>query len=91
MLMRAGVPPVPMTRYEISAPYVGLGVAKNPCALPLPDAPKVGASPHWNAVFGSNNITLDAKVFAFSCSRGAMSTIQKLRPCVEAISSRSRG
>jgi hypothetical protein len=46
MRIDAGVPPAPETRYEMLAPYGGLGIAKNACALPLPLAISAGASPH---------------------------------------------
>src|ERR1035441_9058835 len=78
-------------RYEISAPYAGLGTEKYCCALPLPVDESVGPSPYCRAVFGSNSAAVDVSVFAVICSIGTTSTAHRLRPWVAAISSWSRG
>jgi hypothetical protein len=90
MEMRGGDCAAADSRYEIAAPYGGDGTWKNACAFPLPLANSVGASLHWSAVFGSKSCAA-ANVRDVSGSSGAMSTIQNPRPCVAAISSRSRG
>src|SRR5450830_1022907 len=92
VMMTRGVPETAAPRrYEMSAPYVGLGTAKNACALPLPLAIRFGAWPHWYAVCGSNRCASAASTVGVSCCNGVMSAIHRLRPCVAAISSWSRG
>ena len=54
------------------------------------NSPPTNGSPYWSAGFGSKS-TGSAAVKRRVCCSGAMSAIQMLRPCVPAISSRSRG
>ncbi len=81
-------PPALVSRYQMSAPYCGLGAWKSWWPV---DPPSMGASPHWNAVRGAKRYAGIAATVLVSCWSGATSTIQNPRPCVAAMSSASRG
>ena len=86
--MRTCPPAFSDSRYQMEAPYVGLG----PWNTPWPTLPPlIVCSPHWNAVRGANSVAFAASTAGVICCSGVISAIQMDRPCVPAMSSPSRG